>query len=66
MHDLPGSHDHNDHQFDVEEEHPLWKLDTITLTSVGIDIGISARRHPRLFSRAWCCAGLDASCRAAS
>ena len=36
MHDLP--HDH-DHELNVEEEHPLWKLDTITLTSVGIDVG---------------------------
>ena len=41
MHDLPHDHDH-DHDaqgFDDEEEHPLWKLDTITLTSVGIDVG---------------------------
>ncbi|MBI2532587.1 MAG: ethanolamine ammonia-lyase reactivating factor EutA [Deltaproteobacteria bacterium] len=49
MHDLPGSHDHNDHQFDVEEEHPLWKLDTITLTSVGIDIGTATSQI--IFSR---------------
>ena len=34
MHDVPGDHDHDD-----EAEHPLWKLDTITLTSVGIDVG---------------------------
>src|SRR5258708_21471257 len=39
MHDLPHDHDHNAHGLDVEEEHPLWKLDTITLTSVGIDVG---------------------------
>ena len=34
MHDIPHDHDH-----DEETEHPLWKLDTITLTSVGIDVG---------------------------
>ena len=34
MHDLPHDHEHGD-----EAEHPLWKLDTITLTSVGIDVG---------------------------
>jgi len=39
MHDLPHDHDHDDHGFDAEQEHPLWKLDTITLTSVGIDVG---------------------------
>ena len=39
MHDLPHDHDHDAHGLDVEEEHPLWKLDTITLTSVGIDVG---------------------------
>ena len=39
MHDLPHDHDHDEHGLDVEEEHPLWKLDTITLTSVGIDVG---------------------------
>lgn len=39
MHDLPHDHDHDDHGFDEETEHPLWKLDTITLTSVGIDVG---------------------------
>ena len=39
MHDLPHDHDHDAHELDVEEEHPLWKLDTITLTSVGIDVG---------------------------
>ncbi len=39
MHDLPHDHDHDAHGLDEEEEHPLWKLDTITLTSVGIDVG---------------------------
>ena len=39
MHDLPHDHDHDEHGLDEEEEHPLWKLDTITLTSVGIDVG---------------------------
>jgi ethanolamine utilization protein EutA len=39
MHDLPHDHDHDAHGFDEETEHPLWKLDTITLTSVGIDVG---------------------------
>jgi ethanolamine utilization protein EutA len=34
MHDIPDSHEH-----DEESEHPLWKLDTISLTSVGIDVG---------------------------
>ena len=39
MHDLPHDHDHDDRGLDDESEHPLWKLDTITLTSVGIDVG---------------------------
>ncbi|HEY7218428.1 MAG TPA: ethanolamine ammonia-lyase reactivating factor EutA [Candidatus Binatia bacterium] len=41
MHDLPHDHDHDHDErgFDDETEHPLWKLDTITLTSVGIDVG---------------------------
>ena len=39
MHDLPHDHEHDDHGFDDEAEHPLWKLDTISLTSVGIDVG---------------------------
>ena len=39
MHDLPHDHDHDAQEFDDEEQHPLWKLDTITLTSVGIDVG---------------------------
>jgi ethanolamine utilization protein EutA len=39
MHDLAHDHDHNERELDIEEKHPLWKLDTITLTSVGIDVG---------------------------
>src|SRR5215470_13677968 len=39
MHDLPHDHHHNEPGFDDESEHPLWKLDTIVLTSVGIDVG---------------------------
>ena len=38
MHDGPHQHDH-DESVDDEKEHPLWKLDTVTLTSVGIDVG---------------------------
>jgi ethanolamine utilization protein EutA len=38
MHDVPHHHDH-DQKLDDETEHPLWKLDTVTLTSVGIDVG---------------------------
>ena len=34
MHDILHDHEHDD-----EAEHPLWQLDTITLTSVGIDVG---------------------------
>jgi ethanolamine utilization protein EutA len=34
MHDIPDHHEHEE-----ESEHPLWKLDTISLTSVGIDVG---------------------------
>lgn len=34
MHDILHNHEHDD-----EAEHPLWQLDTITLTSVGMDIG---------------------------
>ncbi|HEX9147117.1 MAG TPA: ethanolamine ammonia-lyase reactivating factor EutA, partial [Candidatus Binatia bacterium] len=37
MHDVPG--DHDAHEFEDEHEHSLWKLDTIALTSVGIDVG---------------------------
>jgi ethanolamine utilization protein EutA len=39
MHDLPHDHDHGPESPGDEEEHPLWKLDAITLTSVGIDVG---------------------------
>ncbi len=39
MHDIADNHNHDERGFDTEEEHPLWKLDTITLTSVGIDVG---------------------------
>src|SRR5215510_2575184 len=39
MHDLPHDHDHDAHGLEDESEHPLWKLDTIMLTSVGIDVG---------------------------
>ena len=51
MHDLPDGHDH-DHDVEApgaEEDHPLWKLDTITLTSVGIDIGTATSQI--IFSR---------------
>jgi len=34
MHDITDHHQHDD-----ESEHPLWKLDTVSLTSVGIDVG---------------------------
>jgi ethanolamine utilization protein EutA len=49
MHDVPHDHDHDGHRFDEEEEHPLWKLDTIILTSVGIDIGTATSQV--IFSR---------------
>jgi ethanolamine utilization protein EutA len=49
MHDLPHDHDHEEQLASDEEEHPLWKLDTITLTSVGIDIGTATSQI--LFSR---------------
>jgi ethanolamine utilization protein EutA len=49
MHDLPHDHDHEEPIASDEEEHPLWKLDTITLTSVGIDIGTATSQI--LFSR---------------
>jgi ethanolamine utilization protein EutA len=48
MHDLPDAHDH-DPQLEAEEDHPLWKLDTITLTSVGIDVGTATSQI--IFSR---------------
>jgi ethanolamine utilization protein EutA len=49
MHDLPGAHDHDRRQLEAEEDHPLWKLDTITLTSVGIDVGTATSQI--IFSR---------------
>ncbi len=39
MHDVPHNHDHDERGPEEEEEHPLAKLDIITLTSVGIDVG---------------------------
>jgi ethanolamine utilization protein EutA len=39
MHDLPDHHEHGAENFGEEADHPLWKLDTISLTSVGIDVG---------------------------
>ena len=49
MHDGPHHHDHDEHELDEEEEHPLWKLDTVTLTSVGIDVGTATSQI--IFSR---------------
>jgi len=49
MHDIPGDHDHGGGHPGAEEEHPLWKLDTITLTSVGIDVGTATSQI--IFSR---------------
>jgi ethanolamine utilization protein EutA len=48
MHDGPHHHDH-DHKVDDEQEHPLWKLDTVTLASVGIDVGTATSQI--IFSR---------------
>jgi ethanolamine utilization protein EutA len=48
MHDGPHHHDH-DQKDDDEKEHPLWKLDTVTLTSVGIDVGTATSQI--IFSR---------------
>ncbi len=40
MHDDPFDHGHGfDERYGNEEDHPLAKLDTIRLTSVGIDVG---------------------------
>jgi ethanolamine utilization protein EutA len=47
MHDIPHDHDHGD--TNEEEEHPLSKLDIITLTSVGIDVGTATSQI--IFSR---------------
>lgn len=49
MHDAPNHHDHDEHEFDEEEQHPLWKLDTVVLTSVGIDVGTATSQI--IFSR---------------
>jgi ethanolamine utilization protein EutA len=49
MHDVPHDHDHDPRRFDEEAEHPLWKLDTIILTSVGIDVGTATSQV--IFSR---------------
>lgn len=49
MHDLPDAHDHDGEAPGAEEDHPLWKLDTVTLISVGIDIGTATSQI--IFSR---------------
>src|ERR1043166_6452401 len=49
MHDVPHNHNHDEHEPDAEEEHPLSKLDIITLTSVGIDVGTATSQI--IFSR---------------
>ena len=49
MHDGPNHHDHDEHESDEEEEHPLWKLDTVILNSVGIDVGTATSQI--IFSR---------------
>ena len=49
MHDIGDDHDHDGDTPEDEEDHPLWKLDTITLTSVGIDVGTATSQI--LFSR---------------
>ena len=49
MHDVHHDHDHNEHEPAEEEEHPLWKLDTVILISVGIDVGTATSQI--VFSR---------------
>lgn len=49
MHDLPHDHDHDGLEAAAEEDHPLWKLDTIAFTSVGIDVGTATSQI--IFSR---------------
>ncbi|MGH7823731.1 MAG: ethanolamine ammonia-lyase reactivating factor EutA [Candidatus Binatia bacterium] len=49
MHDILRDHDHDEHKSDDEEGHPLAKLDIITLTSVGIDVGTATSQI--IFSR---------------
>src|SRR4249920_3045677 len=49
MHDVGHDHDHLGHEPGSDEDHPLAKLDIITLTSVGIDVGTATSQI--LFSR---------------
>jgi ethanolamine utilization protein EutA len=49
MHDIHHDHNHDEHEPTEEEEHPLWKLDTVTLISVGIDVGTATTQI--VFSR---------------
>ena len=49
MHDVHHDHDHDENEPTEEEEHPLWKLDTVTLISVGIDVGTATSQI--VFSR---------------
>ena len=51
MHDDLVAHHHDGQvsEFGEEEEHPLWKLDAISLTSVGIDVGTATSQI--IFSR---------------
>lgn len=48
MHDDPQEHDHGPDDLE-EESHPAWDMDTITLTSVGIDVGTATSQV--MFSR---------------
>ncbi len=52
MHDDPGYHG-SDFQDMEDDEHPFWRMDTITFTSVGIDIGTATTQviFSRLFLR---------------
>jgi ethanolamine utilization protein EutA len=49
MHDTLHDHDHDGLESGAEGEHPLAKLDIITLTSVGIDVGTATSQI--IFSR---------------
>ena len=49
MHDVHHDHNHDENEPTEEEEHPLWKLDTVTLISVGIDVGTATSQI--VFSR---------------
>ena len=54
MHDVPGDdHDHDMRDLEDQEDSPFYKIDTITLTSVGIDIGTATSQviFSRLFLR---------------